>query len=653
MSTSLFTGLSGLRAFETNLDVIGNNIANSNTVGYRGSRVSFGDLLSINLSPGSAPSSSLGGTNPTQIGLGVGVKSIDLNTNPGSLLATNRNLDLTVFGSGFFVVNDGSKNFFTRAGTFGFDGTGTLVDLGTGFKVLSNISQSIVVPADAITPPQQTENVTMKGNLPAVVTGPLPEILSTANPFATGTSATIDGTNAGPFTNFSDGDSFTIQVDSGPPQTVTLHASDFAGGIASATAAEVATAINAQITGATASAAGGMVHLSSDTIGEDSNLKLTDISGTAAFDMGMATVLVEGTESAATAATDINDLVTTLQDYDALTNDGIEVTGIDADGNQFQATFVYGTDGTTLGDLRDFVQSNLPDATVAIDAQGNLTVTANTPGAASYALSFDDSPGNVTGQSEFSKVSMIEEQEGTDPDTVNTAITVYDRNGQSHVLSLTFERVDSVTWQLTASLPDEDGTLIDDSVTSIRFNADGSLQNAGGTGDGDPNILVQFASGDQEIALDFGSPANGGSSTGIEGITQFGGPATAQATQQDGYASGTLADVIVTEDGTVRGVFTNGQTKSYGTIGLASFANPGGLRRESNNLYSDSVNSGVPLIGSGGGTGGLIQSGVLENSNVDLAESFVKMIEAQRGYQASARVIRASEDLLQSLLQNI
>lgn len=649
MGLSLFTGLSGLRAFETSLDVVGNNIANSNTIGYRASRTSFGDLLSITISPGSAPSATLGGTNPAQLGLGVGVKSIDINTGPGSILATDRNLDLAIFGPGFFIVNDGQRDFYTRAGTFGFDAAGTLVDLGTGYTVRSAEGASIVVDPTAVAPPQATTSINLQGNLPAKVTGPLPEILATSNPFTTGDAAEITGSNTAPF-SFTNGESLSIQVDGGAPQTVTFQTADFAN-IAAATAAEVAAAINAQITGAVASVNAGAIVLTSNKLGEDSSIKLTDVSGSPAFTLGLSTVLVTGTEQTASATTDLNDLVENVTDYSSANNDGITISGSLGDGTEFEATFVYGTDGTRVGDLISFIQAQFPDATVEMNAEGTLTITANEPGEAQFALSIEDAPNNV-GTSDWGKMQVVEEQTGTDPDEVNTAITIYDQFGEGHVLALSFQRVDAVEWQLVATLPDEDGNVLDGSVATIRFNSDGSLQNSGGTGIGDPNIEIQFGSTTQSIAIDIGTP-QGSTSSGIDGITQFGGPATAQAVSQDGYAFGSLADVIVTEDGAVRAVFTNGQTEVVGEIALANFANPGGLRRVGSNLFSQTVNSGNANIGNAGGAGGVIQSGVLEASNVDLAEEFVRMIEAQRGYQASARVIRSSEELLTTLLQNI
>lgn len=646
MSTSLFTGLSGLRSYETYLDVIGNNISNANTTGFRGSRVTFGDLLSITTSPASAPTATLGGKNPTQVGLGVGVKSVDMNTNAGSLVATDRNLDLTIFGAGFFVLNDGAQNVYTRAGTFGFDANGTLVELGSGFRVQSAAGQSIVVEPNSIAPPKATTQIDVKGNLPATVTGPLEEILTSNNPFQTGTGATVTGTAAEPFA-FTAGDSFSVSVDGGVVQTITFAASDFTAigaNIASATAAEVAQVINTQLAGATASASSGSLVITSDTIGSASKLKITDVSGSPAFTLGLSTILTEGTETAATGSLDLNDLVTTQIDY--VNGDGIEVRGSDMNGDEFGGTFIYGVDGTTLEDLRAYIANLVPDATVTIDVEGNMVLTGNTPGESEYSLTLEDPPGN-TGSSDFNATAFVVTQDGTPPDSVNTAITIYDKNGEPHVVSLTFEREDAASWKLTASLPDADGTLLDNEVGNIRFDQDGSLIADGGPGDEDLNIEIQFAIGQQDITLNLGSLG------GIDGLTQFGGPATAQATNQDGFGAGTLTDVLVSQDGSVLGVFTNGQTQNYGQIGVASFANPGGLRRDGSNMFSATTNSGVPLISNGGGPGGFIQAGVLETSNVDLAEEFVRLIEAQRGYQASARIIRASEELLQSLLQNI
>lgn len=127
MLRSLFAGISGLRVNQTMLDVTGNNIANANTTGYKGSTTVFQDTLSQMLTSASAAGPNRGGTNPTQIGLGVTVAAVGSNLNQGSNQVTGRLTDLMIQGDGFFVTKKGGENLYTRAGNFNFDETGTLV----------------------------------------------------------------------------------------------------------------------------------------------------------------------------------------------------------------------------------------------------------------------------------------------------------------------------------------------------------------------------------------------------------------------------------------------------------------------------------------------------------------------------------------------
>src|SRR5262245_12880369 len=119
MSGALTSALSGLRVHQFYLDVVGNNLANSSTIGYERSRVTFADLMSQTLSNGSAPTSTVGGVNPKQVGLGVAVHSVDIRNDQGVLNATGRPFDLAIQGDGFFVLNAGSRNLYSRAGGFG------------------------------------------------------------------------------------------------------------------------------------------------------------------------------------------------------------------------------------------------------------------------------------------------------------------------------------------------------------------------------------------------------------------------------------------------------------------------------------------------------------------------------------------------------
>jgi flagellar hook protein FlgE len=131
MIRSLYTGVAGLRGFQTKLDVIGNNIANVNTVGYKKSRVMFQDILSQNVQGATAPSDDgKGGINPMQIGLGSQVASIEMAFSAGSPMTTNLPTDLSIEGEAFFVVSPGADGpmYFTRAGNFTRDANGVLVN---------------------------------------------------------------------------------------------------------------------------------------------------------------------------------------------------------------------------------------------------------------------------------------------------------------------------------------------------------------------------------------------------------------------------------------------------------------------------------------------------------------------------------------------
>ncbi|WP_422934675.1 flagellar hook protein FlgE [Sinomonas sp. P47F7] len=127
MLRSLYSGISGLRAHQTMLDVTGNNIANVNTVGFKGSSTEFEDTLSQLTQGASGPQPATGGTNPAQIGLGVKVAAVTTNFNQGSAQSTGKATDMMISGDGFFITSRGGQQLYTRAGSFGFDASGRLV----------------------------------------------------------------------------------------------------------------------------------------------------------------------------------------------------------------------------------------------------------------------------------------------------------------------------------------------------------------------------------------------------------------------------------------------------------------------------------------------------------------------------------------------
>ena len=128
MLRSLYSGVSGLKNHQTKMDVIGNNIANVNTVGFKSSRVTFQDIYSQTLRPASAPGADSGGVNPQQVGLGVSLGSIDTMFTRSAAEYTGSPLDLSIEGDGFFVVNDRGNDFFTRAGNFTTDANNNLIN---------------------------------------------------------------------------------------------------------------------------------------------------------------------------------------------------------------------------------------------------------------------------------------------------------------------------------------------------------------------------------------------------------------------------------------------------------------------------------------------------------------------------------------------
>lgn len=178
MMRSMYSGVSGLRIHQTKMDVIGNNIANVNTVGFKASRVTFSEVFSQTIQGASGPNENTGGTNPMQIGLGAGIGSIDVDMAEGAAQRTDNPLDLKIEGDGFFVVSDVTGNKFTRAGAFRLDSAGNLVtpdgmnvmgwypDPNTGLIAKDGVSKlQILSPDNLYSEPTSTTNVTMSGNI--------------------------------------------------------------------------------------------------------------------------------------------------------------------------------------------------------------------------------------------------------------------------------------------------------------------------------------------------------------------------------------------------------------------------------------------------------------------------------------------------------
>jgi len=177
LMNSLFSGVSGLQNLQSMMDVIGNNIANVNTIGFKGSRVTFSDTFNQIIKSGTNPSDTTGGTNSFEIGLGMKINSIDQNWSQGTFDTTGINTDLALQGNGLFITKQNGENFYTRAGAFTFDANGKLVSSSDGAVVQGKVAnaagdvppgnnlQDILVDTNLKLPAVATTNIKWGGNL--------------------------------------------------------------------------------------------------------------------------------------------------------------------------------------------------------------------------------------------------------------------------------------------------------------------------------------------------------------------------------------------------------------------------------------------------------------------------------------------------------
>ena len=665
MLASLTTGVSGLRSHQMLLEVVGNNLANVNTPSFKSSRVLFSETLSETLRTATGATDSTGGTNAVQRGLGVQTSSIDVDESQGTLEMTGRNLDLAIRGDGLFVVNDGSQDVFTRVGTFAIGSDGKLVHLATGYRVIDMHGREITIPSNTRLAGNATSSIDITGNLDAGGHPPRAEALTTRNAFLSGGVAATADTTFNPMAevlssgaaltvggvaataagglnaldnnsvNYVDGDIIDITGTTAAGDAVTATFT-YGAGNDGTTLGDVRDAISAAFGDATCTIdASGNLVVTADATGDAS---LTVTLADNAANTGGADWAAHALSVTTNGQDGLSDLAIPYVDGDEIT-----ISGTTCDGDSVSAVFTFGeaNDGTTLGDLRGVIDAQYDDATCTIDSSGNLVVTADATGTATLALALDDNSGQISWESHLFNETVT----GSTGSTWDSSITVFDSQGQTHILGLSFEKKAANEWDMTATLPGEDGTLLDAKIESIRFNEDGSFAHVAGMGEGDAGITLQFAGvGEMNVEINFGTPGD------FSGITQFGGSFSAAPTSQDGYESGTLSDVSVRQDGVIQGTFTNGLVSDIATLQVATFPNPAGLVNVGDGFLSRTPNSGLPSPGQAGQSGaGTIRSGALESSNVDVAYEFTRLIVAQRGFQVNSRTIGTTDEVLEEL----
>jgi flagellar hook protein FlgE len=526
MLSSFFSGISGLIANSSSINVVGNNIANVNTVGFKGSRATFEDVLYQSIS---------GTSGSSQVGRGTALSSVDTSFGQGSFESTSESTDLAIGGKGFFIVRsqESQTNYYTRAGQFRFDADGFMTNpagqilQGRQIDRTTNAPYGVdtdIIISQAPSEPRATQFVGMNVNLQS-------------NSEVAGTLGSLSGVANGSVTS--------VSLSQGKYPRVGDYTISYAAGTSTLTV-QVA---HRDPTGA-----------------------LTGTSST------YSAVVAAGTT------------------YTNFANSGLDITTDSAMVDTASRTIAF----------QGF-------STDHVSATRNPTTTSN----------------------------------------YSSSVTAYDSLGQPHVVTVYFRKAYETTtpqtsvWEWMAHLDAADSATGANTLAgwgTMIFNNNGAL-----TSGGDANsVSFDFSQGanpGQAIDVVFGSGSGGGTTT------QYPIASTTNFQTQDGYPPGVLQNVTVSAEGIISGHYSNGQILNLYQITLANFNNPNGLTKEGGNLYSETIDSGVAYTNAPGEGGlGKISANSLEQSNVDLATEFVKMIIAQRGYQANARVITTTDEVLQELM---
>jgi flagellar hook protein FlgE len=321
------------------------------------------------------------------------------------------------------------------------------------------------------------------------------------------------------------------------------------------------------------------------------------------------------------------DLAINGQGFFLLNDNGINVYsragqfGVDRDGyvvnSQQQQLTIFQADpngnitGAT-GPLQLDRSDIAPNATTQIGVAANLDASLSTP----PTTPFD--PADATSYNN------------------STSLTVYDSLGTAHLATMYFVKTASNQWE-------------------TRLYMDGNAQGGANTIEFDSTGAIDTTNFPSTVTIGGINPGTGASTMSIDldfsAATQYGSPFNVSNLTQDGYATGRLSGIDISEAGVITSRFTNGQSRTLGQVAVATFNNSQGLRQLGDTSWAETYDSGAPLVAApGAGAAGLIQSGALEGSNVDLTEQLVGMITAQRNFQANAQVITTADTITQTII---
>jgi flagellar hook protein FlgE len=630
MIRSMTTAISALNLNQTFLDVISDNLANSNTTGFKASRVIFQDQFAQIMSSGAAPIGSVGGINPTQIGLGVKLGYVSPSFTQGMMQSTGRSTDLAVQGNGFFTYTNGQETRYSREGSLEIDADGYLVNNSTGMRIMGwmiDPGTSTVVDTNQPTTAMQisldatiaraTSAASLGGNLDSGLSYIIPAAAAAVNISTIGVDYTASVSTPTSGTAELASGTYSLQTTvSGSSSTGYTYSSQLRNNLG--------VNVGVAVTGAYSNTLGATIDMGNGlTFTMDGGLAGADAIpaalSTTAFNTPLTTMTgslstVSGTELA--SGTYSVDVTITGTNYSAQLRDSLgNALGAAATGTYDAVT---GTPIVLGNGLTVTMSAGLADGLVT---GTQFTYTHSTPAEGDQSVT----SGNIVYTHSVAAETAAMK---------STTIAVYDSLGASHTPTIEFTRTaDPLVWNWAVTLPTGstgNGTI--NFTTDGRF-ASSTLSSA---------VVIPGSDGANNINIDLD----------LSKLTMLSADTTISPRSQDGLAAGSVSELYgAPNTGEMYLVYSNGLKQLVGQLALAHFTNPSGLLRAGGNQYKIGLNSGEAQIGTANTGGrGAISSGYLEASNVDMAQEFTNMILAQRSFQASTRVITTSDQILQELV---
>ena len=638
MMRSMYSAVSGLKTHQTKMDVIGNNIANVNTVAFKSSSVTFQDILYQTTSgaSGANVATGVGGVNAKQIGLGVSMASTSVSIetagasettgNPFDIKLTDKNT------TNFFIVNDGSQNLFTRAGSFYVDGVGNLCMTSTGYTVMGwQVDETTnEIRKDTVTALRIMQERNLTSAPEATTNAVMAGVLDENDSDVTSDAGKIMNLNFYDSLGYQYTARFSVKAtgEEGKYKVVltSILNDDNVDMIDKFTAEEKAQLFGAYKeeevakTVATTAVAGGA------TV-DDTTTGAITVNGT------QYTIQDGVLKDAAGNPMPDADLETVFAGADPV---GATVTFDTTNGYTFTQTNVI---VDTVTD-RVYTSEHMNDGYI-MDENGVIR-DKNNNNIINYVggTTFNDGTNDISASDIFKMTDDIQKYLGIgigDADSVNTDYafkvetvdgkTTYSITRKESSFDLVFNTATGVFESINGD-PESVTLRLGDAIGEGNFNQYGNFE----------NISVDFTqclnynnSGKSTIGMDAGD---------VDGSTG------------KGRKLGNMIGVSIDTNGKIYGSYDNGNTELLGQIAVAQFSNAAGLEKVGESCYQTTLNSG-DFDGIGvevAADGSSMTTGELEMSNVDLSTEFTQMITTQRGFQANSRVITTSDTLLEELV---